>query len=420
MDLRFFDIVNPWRKGARPAKPPIRRTVLDDLLRNIDSGDISVVYGARRVGKSTLLRAAIHDLLADRAVAPAHIFFFDLDTMDCADVLATPSSLVDFIGMPSRPVYVFIDEIQRLPSPGLFLKGIHDLGLPIRLAVSGSSSLEIRSKIRETLSGRKRLIHLGGLSWVECTAHTALTWNDFLIYGSYPGVALATDPFEKRRLLLEYFESYMDRDIVSFLRVDRMDVFRDFVRLLGFQSGSLVNLHEMSSTLRVARDTLARYLGYLEKTFVVRRAMPFSRNARVEVTKMPKIYFTDCGWRNLASTGFTGWEERADGGPLLETAVEHWLRAAYPLAEIRFWRTQAKAEVDFVVDDGGQLHAFEVEAQALRRPTVSRSLRSFIQAYKPATAAVINLHLESEVDVDGVNVRFLAFPGCTANAPQQP
>lgn len=141
MDKRFFDIMNPWRTGARPAPPLIRRAVLDDLLRHVDSGEVCVVYGARRVGKSTLSRAAVHDLLASHAVAPAQIFFFDLDTVDCADVLATLTSLIDFIGMPAQPVYVFIDGIQRLPSPGLFLKGVHDLGLPVRLVVSGSSTL---------------------------------------------------------------------------------------------------------------------------------------------------------------------------------------------------------------------------------------------------------------------------------------
>lgn len=127
---------------------------------------------------------------------------------------------------------------------------------------------------------------------------------------------------------------------------------------------------------------------------------------------MPKVFFADCGWRNLVSAGFTDWEERTDRGGLLETAVEQWLRARYPLASVHFWRSQAKAEVDFVVDDGGQLHAYEVKASALSRPRISRSLRSFVATYRPASATVINLSLDAEVEGEDLSVRFQVFPEC--------
>ena len=237
-------------------------------------------------------------------------------------------------------------------------------------------------------------------------------WQDYLIYGGYPAVVLASDPMEKRRLLLEYFESYLDRDIDSFLRVDRLDVFRELIRLLAFQSGKLVNLNEFANTLQVSRDLVRRYLSYLEETFVLRRLMPFARNPRKEVSKMPKVFLADCGWRNLVSAGFVDWEGRPDRGELLETAVEHWLRELFPLADVRFWRSQAKAELDFVVDDGGRLLAFEVKAQELSRPLVSRSLRSFLKTYRPESATVVNLTLDTEILVEDIPVRFIPFPGC--------
>ncbi len=411
MDLRFFRIKNPWRTGAIPSQPEIRREILDQLPRWLSNDEIVVIHGPRRVGKSTLLQAVVRDLLVEHGVSGEDIYFFDLDTLDCSDVLATPSTLLDFIGIPDRRTYVLIDEIQRLDSPGLFLKGLYDLALPLKVIVSGSSSLEMRSRVRETLAGRKRLVRLGGLNWNEFQSakQRDADWREFLIYGGYPAVILADEPAEKRRLLLEYFESYLDRDIDSFLRVDRLDVFRQLIRLLGFQAGSLVNLNELAGACQVSRDTMRRYLSYLEETFVVRRLEPFSRNPRKEISKMPKVFFADCGWRNLVSAGFGDWDERSDRGGLLETAVEQWLRERYPLAHLHFWRSQAKAEVDFVVDDGGELHAFEVKASALSRPTVSRSLRSFIQTYRPASATVVNLALEAEADVEGLPVRFDKF-----------
>jgi predicted AAA+ superfamily ATPase len=416
MDNRFFAIKNPWRSGQAVKPPAIRRTCLDDLDRWLKDNEVVVIYGPRRVGKSTLLLSIVAELLKSPGISPQDLFFFDLDTLDCSDVLATPAALIDFIGMPQRRTFVLIDEVQRLENPGLFLKGVRDLGLPLKLIVSGSSSLEIRSKVRETLSGRKRILRLGGLDWAEYQAATGprSSWQEYLTYGSYPAVALEAEIPEKRRLLLEYYESYLDRDADSFLRLNRLDVFRQFIRLLAFQSGSLVNLNELAGTLGAARDTLARYLFHLEETFVVRRLLPFATNPRKEITKMPKVFFADCGLRNLVSAGFPDWEARPDSGALLETAVEHWLRRRHPLAEVRFWRTESQAEVDFVVLDGGRMEAFEVKAQHLRRPALSRSLRSFAAAYAPAQLTVVNLSLEAETTIDRTPVCFRKFPECMA------
>lgn len=420
MDKRFFDIRNPWRFGLKLPSPLIRRDILDHLSQWLSTDEVMVIYGPRRVGKSTLFQSIIDELIRRQSVTPDSIYLFDLDTLDCSDVLASPSALIDFIGVPDQRVFVFIDEIQRMQNPGLFLKGVFDLGLPIKLFVSGSSSLGIRMKVRESLSGRKRVVRLGGLSWTEfmrapITGKDERTWQNYLTYGAYPAVVLAPNVAEKRRLLLEYLESYLDRDIDSFLRVDRMDLFREFLQLLSFQSGSLVNLNEFASTMQVSRDTLRRYLSYLEETFLVRRLLPFARNPRKEISKMPKVYFTDFGWCNLLGAGFGDWDTRTDRGGLLETAVEHWLRDSFPLAQIRFWRTQAKAEVDFVVDDGGSLHAFEVKAKNLNKPGIGRGLRSFINKYQPESATVINLSLESQVKVQDMQVEFVTFPKCMEN-----
>jgi hypothetical protein len=140
MDMRFFEIKNPWRTGAEIPAPTIRRETLDLLPGWLGNEEILVIHGVRRVGKSALLLAVIRELISRHGVRPSQVYFFDLDTLDCSDVLASPASLVDFIGMPRDRVFVFIDEVQRLESPGLFLKGIFDLGLPIKLFVAGSSS----------------------------------------------------------------------------------------------------------------------------------------------------------------------------------------------------------------------------------------------------------------------------------------
>jgi predicted AAA+ superfamily ATPase len=124
------------------------------------------------------------------------------------------------------------------------------------------------------------------------------------------------------------------------------------------------------------------------------------------------VFFADCGWRNLVSAGFGDWNARTDRGTLLETAIEHWLRNKHPLGEIRFWRSQARAEVDFVVHDGGRLMVYEVKARALAKPSVSRSMRSFLKTHRPECATVVNLSLADEISIEGIPVRFAVFPHC--------
>jgi hypothetical protein len=187
------------------------------------------------------------------------IYYFDLDTMDCADLLGSNRALLSFIGSSpegkSRKKLVVIDEAQRLPNPGLFLKSVHDLHLPIKLLVTGSSSLELRSRIRESLAGRRATFFLRTLSPGEWLAFSRLegaqAMEHYMRWGGYPGIAIQPDPAKKGALLVELLDAYLYRDIEDFLRVERLDAFKSMVRILARQAGQLVNLNEIAGTLGI-------------------------------------------------------------------------------------------------------------------------------------------------------------------------
>lgn len=412
MDETIHIAKNPWKQGRIPEPPSLPRRLFDPFEADLSRPEILVLLGARQTGKTTLLVEMARRALAGGLFLPEHIHYLDLDTMRCEDVLASNRSLLDFLGLnagdrEARPRLVLIDEIQRLENPGLFLKSVHDLGLPLKIAVTGSSSLEIRSRVRESLAGRSIRFHLWPLSPGECRGTELGRIDRYLEFGGFPAVALEPDAAGRQRVLANLLASYLDRDIVDFLRVEKIQEFRSFLHLLAAQAGGLVNLNEMANTLGVSRDTLHRYLLYLENTFMVRVLRPFIGNARSELTKMPKVYFSDLGMRNLLAGRLGAGLNPLDRGPLLENLVEILLRLDPRTEDLFFWQTRGGAEVDFVWRVRGEIYAVEVKAAKVSRPAVTRSLAAFLGAYRPRRAAVVAPDAEGEILYDGIPVLFL-------------
>ncbi|MBN1417468.1 MAG: ATP-binding protein, partial [Planctomycetes bacterium] len=412
MDEPIYLAQNPWKAGGIPAPPALARAAAGPLEADLERPEILILLGARQTGKTTLLREMARRILVAGHIRPDLLHYLDLDTMRCEDVLATNRSLIDFLrlapGDRSAPRrIVLIDEVQRLENPGLFLKSVHDLELPLKLLVTGSSSLEIRSRVRESLAGRSIRHQLWPLSPHECrgTPHEPIA--SYLAWGGFPAVVLAGNDADRQLVLANLLASYMDRDIVDFLRVENAAAFSSFLKLLAGQIGQLVNLNEMANTIGVSRDTLARHLGYLEGTFMVRLLRPFAGNRRTELTKMPKIYFADLGLRNLLAGRLSVPLTPSDRGPLFENLVEIILRQDPRTEDLSFWRTRAGAEVDFIWHARGELHAIEVKSSPLAQPRVPRSLASFIKTYDPRRAAVVAPGAEGEVLSNGTKVLFL-------------
>ena len=143
-------------------KKLVLRKKLQEIIQYLDNEDIIVLLGARRVGKTTLLLQIKNFLTQEKSVEENNIYFLNLDVIDDLMIIKDQSSFIKYIKsrMGKEKIYFFIDEVQRLENPGLFLKGVHDLHLPVKFIVSGSSSLEIKAKTQEALTGRKKLFYL--------------------------------------------------------------------------------------------------------------------------------------------------------------------------------------------------------------------------------------------------------------------
>ena len=150
--------------------------------------------------------------------------------------------------------------------------------------------------------------------------------------------------------------------------------------VLASQSGNLMNVNELSNTLRINNSTVENYLYVLQKCFHISLVRPFYNNIRKELVKMPKIYLNDLGLRNILINYFAPIEQRADKGMLLENYAFRKLLEKHDPEQVRFWRTSDGNEVDFVIETSFQKgYAVEVKFQE-KEPRLSK-YKAFLAAY---------------------------------------
>jgi len=339
----------------------IPRSITTTIVKKLNSSKKGIViYGARQVGKTTLVNEITQKLNLKTLTVNGDQSRF-LDILSSRD-LNKIKSLVEGYKL------LFIDEAQRIPEIGLALKIILD-NLPfVKVIVTGSSSLDLASKVSEPLTGRIWTYHLYPISFLELSksqnrAELDVSLEERLVYGSYPEIFSIGGDFPKREYLQNLSDAYLYKDLIEFGDLKNSSKIRDLLKLLAFQIGSQVSLSEISSALGISRDTIARYIDLLEKSFVVFRLKGLSRNLRKEIVKMDKIYFFDLGIRNILIDNLKPLKDRNDSGQLWEnfliTERMKFLASKQDYASIYFWRTYTGAELDYVEEKEGKLTGFE-------------------------------------------------------------
>jgi hypothetical protein len=229
----------------------------------------------------------------------------------------------------------------------------------------------------------------------------------YMQHGGYPLVVLSSDVQMKEHRLQEIFSSYIDKDIAQFLEIKNKLAFARTLRIFASQMGSLVNMTEVAGTSQLNHLTVKNYLEALEGTYMASLLRPYTTNIRSELVKMPKIYFSDLGFRNSVLKGFSGALLERDRGPLLENFVFTELNRKWQ-NNLHYWRLKDGSEVDFVLGTGGAtLIPLEVKASSLTKPSIPAGLRSFLRFYPSADAYIVNLSLEAEVKEGDTNFHFI-------------
>lgn len=235
--------------------------------------------------------------------------------------------------------------------------------------------------------------------------------KEYLNYGGYPRIVIESSIKEKRILLDEIFSSYLERDITSLLSLNRPDAFVLMIRLLADRVGSQISFSQLSIETGISLPTIKKYLWYAEKTFIIKRVLPFFRNAKKELIKSPELFFVDLGLRNYAINQLGQIGQPYNTGMVFENFVFQLLKEQATLNgwQVKYWRTKDKAKVDFIIDKGYEQIPIEVKYQHLKNNNISRSFRSFIEKYQPKQALLINLSKNETGTIGETSIRIIPY-----------
>lgn len=418
------------------------RDIEVNLLKWIERREAYAIKGPRQSGKTTLMRI-LEESLTKKGVNTVFLNFEDPDILEAFET--NPKEYVKSFLTKEGKYCFLMDEYHYVKDPGKKLKLLYDTFENTKFIVTGSSSLELGGSMAKFLVGRVFFFELFPFSFHEFlvardprlakvyeSKHKNVKefllsdnaeveqdiflkefspfFNQYIVFGGYPAVIKAEDIETKRMILKNIYDTYISKDVVEFLKVSDSLKYRHVVRALAVLIGNLINYNEICSTCQTYYKELKRIISILSETYIVSLLQPFYRNPITELKKVPKGYFFDLGLRNYIIGNFNNLEIRADSGALIENFVFLSLRNSFPEQTMNYWRTIAKAEVDFVLRINDEIIPIEVKYQSLREPKVSRSLRSFVKSYKTKKALVVTKDFWSKTKVNNTSILFA--PAC--------
>jgi len=345
-----------------------------------------VIFGARQVGKTTLVNKLISDIKEP-------VIVFNGDEGDTSDILVNTTStrLKSIIG---KNKLVVIDEAQKIENIGLTIKLIVDNLKDVQVIATGSSAFELSNKINEPLTGRKYEYYLFPFLFQELSDNHGLLeekrmLEHRLVFGSYPEIVNRIGE-EKEHLKL-IASSYLYKDLLMLDQIKKPVLLEKILKALALQIGNEVKYKELGDIVGADNETIEKYIDLLEKTYIIFRLESYSRNVRNEIRKGKKIYFIDNGIRNAIIGNYNYLESRTDVGALWENffiSERFKLIKSFNIdRKMFFWRTTQQQEIDLVEEENNTLSSFEIKWNPKRK---ARQSKTFQNAYNNPAYTIIN------------------------------
>lgn len=296
----------------------------------------SVVWlsGVRRVGKTTIAR------MLPEAV------YLNCDLPSSVRALEDPELFLD---AQAEEAVLVLDEVHRLEDPSRLLKIAADEYPHLKVLATGSSTLAATRKFSDTLTGRKRAVHLCPVLWQECAEPFGVPDLDHrLLHGGLPELLLAErkDP----AFLNEWIDSFYARDILELFGIRNRQGFLALFRLLLRQSGGQLDYSQLASLSEMSRVTVKSHIEAMQIAHVVHLLRPFHGGGKREIVSRPKCYAFDTGFVTFEK----GWDtiRNDDRGLLWEHLVLDSLRFRFADEDIFYWQDKSRREIDFVIRQG--------------------------------------------------------------------
>lgn len=365
------------------------RDLSDNILKKLKPNKVVLVFGARRVGKTLLVKEIL-------AKVNEPVLILNGEDINVHDKLAI-RSVENYKQILGTYKLLYIDEAQKIPEIEEKLKLMIDEIDGLKIIISGSSSFDIHKDAGEPLTGRKYTFNLYTFSeneynQIENSISKIDRLSERLVFGNYPELLHLPDRDDKIDYLNEMISSYLLKDILVYEHIKNSQKIFNLLRLVAFQIGGEVSLQELGKQLGISKNTVEKYLNLLNKVFILHKVEGFSRNLRKEITKNSRWYFLDNGIRNAVIANFNPVHARNDIGSLWENYMisERLKYQSYKRISSNnyFWRTYEQQEIDWVEERDGSLFGYEFKwkEDKVKIPTQWKS------AYPGASFELINVN----------------------------
>lgn len=333
---------------------------LGEHLSALEKGrKIITLLGPRQSGKTTLARKVFSDL--------KYINLEDPEIREFA--IHDPKGLFRQYG-----TRLILDEVQRVPELLSWVQVLYDeIDSKCFFVLTGSHNPSLSQGISQSLAGRTQIYTVLPLSFREIfRVRPELkkeTWFECALLGGYPKIF--SEDLAPQEWLRDYYLTYVEKDLRSISKIEKLDEFQRFIQLLAGRSGQLLNLSQLGSEAGITQPTAQAWLSVLKATYICFGVQPHFRNFNKRVTKSPKIYFNDTGLlcyllkiRNVDTL-----RSHPLAGFIFENLIVSEIVKSMPVAtsDLYFWRDQGH-EVDLVVDEGGFLVPIEIKSTQTFRP----------------------------------------------------
>lgn len=412
------------------------RDIIETIIPELSTPEILVLLGSRQVGKTTILKILIERFREEKK----NTVFLDLDLETNLEYFSSYENIIKYIELkgydPAQEfIVLFLDEFHRAERAGKTLKNLYDHHNNIKIIATGSSSLEINKTISESMSGRKFEFRIFPLNFREFlvfkkAANLASFFDKFkigdafppflykeyeelitekLVFGSFPGVVLETDPERKGRKINDILSSYLRKDIREQLGIKDTVQYKKVLEFLGVTFANLLNTNNIAKELGTYYRKVSEYIDIAKETYIVDIVRPFSKNRKNEIIRNPKVYFEDTGMRNFLIKNMNqGLELRPDTGALVENFVyNEMINKTDIFTEIKFWRTKKETEIDFLLVKDQEILPIDVKSGSYTN--IPKSLLLFCQKEKLSRAVIVTRDVSRKLTRDSIDFYFIPY-----------
>ncbi len=428
----------------------IKRQLIKEISPFLDNKEYIAITGPRQSGKSVFLDLIKNYLIENERVNPVNIkqvTFEDrilLNQFD-NDPIAFVNSYKNN-GQENNIFYLTIDEFQYSINGGQKLKLIYDTIGDVKIIITGSSSLDIKAQVGKYMVGRILTFHLCPFNFSEFLVaknsrlagvyqkenSRIIKWflenerienelnkkdafkeeflklfEEYCVWGGYPRVVLSETENEKKKILNDIHNNYIMKDIKGLLELATDKNLLLLGQFLATQIGNILVYKNLGQAAKLDYRKIIEHLNILQETYIIDLVRPFFKNSQKELSKNPKVYFFDLGFRNSLINNVNPFYQRGDFGAMVENVT--FLKLKIFLGDsgkINFWRTKIGAEVDFVCDIGGEIFPLEVKFSEFRKPEITKGFGSFLKNFKPQKALVLTKDYFGLTKIENCQVLF--------------